>query len=145
MKLVTKLSIPQDKVILTGFRNDTGNILKSLNIYVQPSLSEGLPVSLLEALSVKVPVIATDVGGVAEILGKKSEYGSLVRPRSSTDIYESLMKISQNLEEFKGRAEIARGVIKEKFSLEIMARKYAEIYKKILDNRTRRFNPCLSP
>lgn len=57
-----------DRVIFHGFRNDIYECLKSLDLLVMPSLHEGLPYTLLEAMYMKVPVVASDVGGLREIL-----------------------------------------------------------------------------
>ena len=110
-----------------------GNILNALDIYVQPSLSEGLPVALLEAMSAGVPVIATDVGGVAEIVGKDT-YGLLVRPGSSEELFSALVRIAENTGAFKTVSVASKKMVQERFSLDAMARHYAELYKKILGN-----------
>jgi glycosyltransferase involved in cell wall biosynthesis len=131
---VDRLGISSEKVIFTGFRSDVGNILRSLDIYVHPSLSEGLPVSLLEALSSGVPVIATNVGGVAEILGN-NEHGILVPPGSSDDLYECMMKVAGNLHIFKEKSTVSQRMVRDKFSLDAMAQKYIEIYECVLGNK----------
>jgi glycosyltransferase involved in cell wall biosynthesis len=134
MNQIARFAIPDGKVILTGFRTDIGNILKSLDVYVQPSLSEGLPVSLLEALSAGVPVIATDVGGVAEVLGK-NKYGLLVPPNSPDDLYEGMMEVVRNLGVFRAKSKVSQMMVRDRFSLDAMTRRYVEIYENVLKIR----------
>jgi len=67
-------------VKLLGFRNDIGNLLPLFDIYVSPSLMEGFGISIVEAMSHRLPVVATEVGGVTDFLQhKRNSY--LVRPR----------------------------------------------------------------
>ena len=124
------LEIPAGRIIFTGFRNDVVNILRSLDLYVQPSLSEGLPVSLLEAMWHQIPVIATSVGGVPEVL--EEGHGVLVAPGSSIELYEAIKSAIDNLTTLKFKAKGNRPVVEKKFSLDCMARQYIELYDKTL-------------
>jgi glycosyltransferase involved in cell wall biosynthesis len=58
----------QDRVVFAGFRRDVLGLLAGADVVVNPSLTEGLPNVILEAFSVKTPVVATDVGGVKELV-----------------------------------------------------------------------------
>lgn len=128
-----KLCIPEKRLLFTGFRNDVANIIKSIDIYVQPSLSEGLPISLLEAMSGGIPVIATDVGGVAEIIGK-NEHGMLVPPGSSEELYTWLKIVARNKDTFKEKALSAKEFVNKQFSLDTMALQYISLYEEILQS-----------
>lgn len=66
-----------DNVFFLGARNDVRDILSICDLFVLPSLSEGISISLLEAMSMKVPVIATNIGGNAEVI-ENNETGILV-------------------------------------------------------------------
>lgn len=129
--LAFNLNIPEGKIVFTGFRKDVGNVLISLDIYVQSSLSEGHPVSLLEAMSLGVPVISTCVGGVPEVIGH-NKYGSLVPPESWEDLYRYMVMIAQDIEMFKKKAMLAKTFVKKAFSLNRMTQKYIELYERIL-------------
>jgi glycosyltransferase involved in cell wall biosynthesis len=68
-----------DHVILCGFRPDVGTFLCALDLFVCSSLWEGLPIAVVEAMLLGKPVVATDVGGMSEIV-RSTEGGSLVPP-----------------------------------------------------------------
>jgi len=126
-----KLAIPADRIIFTGFRKDVDNILNALDIYVQPSLSEGFPVAVLEALSLDLPVIATSVGGVPEVI-TDDKIGILVPPGSSGDICEALKTISRNFGAYTQCAKKAGAYVREKFSVSQMTNEYLALYRKLL-------------
>jgi glycosyltransferase involved in cell wall biosynthesis len=129
--LARRLEIPETRFILTGFRGDVGNILYSMDVYVQPSLSEGLPVALLEAMSCGIPVVATDVGGVHEVLNG-SHHGVLIPPGSWEFLFEALVKMAGDIDPYRRMAEESRRHVRENFSLPAMARRYIETYERVL-------------
>lgn len=101
------------KIRFTGWRNDVADILNALDVFVLPSLSEGFPISLLEAMSIGLPCIATRVGGIGEII-EDGVTGLLIPPRSLDGLILALKRI----------------IIDEKFSRELgsSARKYVSEY-----------------
>lgn len=130
-KEAVELGIPEGRICFTGFRDDIVNILKSIDIYVQPSLSEGLPLAVLESMSLGIPVIATDVGGVGEILGD-NEYGILVDAGSWKAILEGLLTMRKDLSLSRKRAILSAQFVKERFSIDKMTSDYIKIYEKVL-------------
>lgn len=134
--LVRQLGLPEGAVIFAGFRNDVGNILAALDIYVQPSLSEGLPVALLEALAEGLPVIATDVGGVAEVIGRDGTRGLLVPPGSSDELSRALLEIGRSLDSWKTKAPELKRHVAEDFSLEAMSRTYLGLFERVLSRNS---------
>lgn len=79
----------QPWVVLTGLRRDVARVLASLDVFVLSSRSEGLPLALLEAMATGLPVVATQVGGVAEVLEHGSA-GLLVPPGDEASLRRSL-------------------------------------------------------
>lgn len=126
--MVRKLGIPENRVIFTGFRNDIENILNAMDIYVQPSLSEGHPIALLEAMSLGIPVISTSVGGVPEIIGKNI-YGTLVPPGNTSALLNSLKEFIDSSTIFIEKASITREYIFKNFSINKMTSDYLEQYQ----------------
>lgn len=127
---VRDLGIADGKVVFTGFRSDIENVLNAVNLYVQPSLSEGHPVAVLEAMSLGIPVIASAVGGVPELVGLE-QYGTLVTPGSWEDLFERMREYSHSPVLFQEKAQAAKNYVQEAFSIEKMARNYISIYQKV--------------
>lgn len=128
---VKNLGIPEGRVIFTGFRRDVGNILNALDLYVQPSLSEGHPLAVLEAMSLGLPVIASRAGGLPELLGHDT-YGTLAAPGSSEDLTVKIAAYLSEPELFREKAELGKNFVTERYSVEGMARSYIDCYCKIM-------------
>jgi glycosyltransferase involved in cell wall biosynthesis len=78
-------------VIFLGERKDVEMIMPSADLFVLPSISEGSPIAILEALASGTPIVATDVGGVAEIMN--FEVGEIVPPENSEILAKSIDKL----------------------------------------------------
>lgn len=89
--LVTELKLSK-KVIFEGFQSDPGTYLSTADLYVLPSYSEGFGIAAVEAMFLKVPVLATNVGGVPEFV-THGENGWLFDPNSIEDLVEKLENI----------------------------------------------------
>lgn len=119
------------KVLFTGSRKDVPEILSMLDIFVLPSLKEGLPMALLEAMAAGVPVIATRVGAVPKVVihGKT---GLLVE---KGDVNGLITAITQFLKDRKMSVRLSmKGYekVKSEFSSNVMTLKYLDIYRKLL-------------
>jgi len=104
----------QDKFFLIGEIKDAYKYLKAFDLFVLPSIYEGLSISLIETLFAKVPTLAANVGGNAEILDKEHLY--------------SLNNKQEFIEKIKNTSKQTRNYKKEKFSLKETVKKYTEIY-----------------
>ena len=124
----------QKNVVFTGYRTDMDAVYASADIVVQPSLREGIPITLLEAMSRGKTIVATDVGGVAGLI-HDSRTGLLVPSGSVDALYKSLMKVIQDFSLRRILGDNALSLVKEKYSLEKMVNKYKDIYREILDTR----------
>lgn len=129
--LVAYLKIPPDQVVFTGFRDDVENVMNTFDLYVQSSLSEGHPVAVLEAMSLGIPVIATAVGGVPEVIGR-DRYGTLAESESWESLYGCMREFFYYPEVLRVKALVARKHVRATFSIEKMARSYFDIYQQIL-------------
>lgn len=129
------LRMPEGKVLFTGFRDDIQNIMNSMDMYVQPSLSEGHPLAVLEAMSLGIPVIASAVGGVPEIIGQ-NRFGTLVAPASWEDLVRAMRECLRDVKYFRERARAARDYARERFSIEKMACGYIGLYRQALASRS---------
>ncbi len=109
----------QDKISLGNSIPDAYKYIKSFDIFVLPSVKEGFPWALLEAMSAKLPVIATSVGANPEII-ENNKNGLLVKPRNAKAISDAITKIVSD-ESFKKEIGIqAHQTIIDKFNLRKM-------------------------
>lgn len=121
-----------EPVIVTNKPHDeVVRILKSGDLYVLTSLSEGLPVSLLEAMAAKVPVVVTDVGDCRQIV-EEAGCGYVVPPGDSDAIAKAVSKI---ILERNGPAMGVKGytLVKNNYNWDIVARKQYAFFQKIID------------
>ena len=91
------------------------SVLVMSDIFVNPSYSEGLPTSVIEAASVGLPVIATDVGGTNEII-EQSKTGLLVQPHDISMLTNNIMQVIMRLPDYKVMGNNAKELVKEKFN-----------------------------
>jgi len=124
--LAEKLKI-KDSVIFTGFRDDIPEILQVIDIFVLPSLWEGFPVSILEAMASSRPVIASSVGGIPEAVIDQ-ETGFLVPPQDVRSLEEALLKLVNDSGQAKRMGIAGRKRIEECFTLDKMIKKMEGVY-----------------
>ncbi|MCX8065024.1 MAG: glycosyltransferase family 4 protein [Candidatus Hydrogenedentes bacterium] len=121
----------ENKVRLLGHRKDVPKIMKSIDIYVSSSWSEGLGTSVLEALASKKPVIATDAGGISEMVINETT-GLLLPPRNPEMLAASILYILQHPEEALRFANEGRKHVEENFSVERMIKETIEVYEEVI-------------
>lgn len=114
-------------VIWMGIQNNVPEILSAGDIYCQPSRSEGLPLSIMEASLAKLPVIATKVGGIPEI-AINNHNAVLVEAEDYQAMAEAIYSLYKNQEKRKKMGELGRVVSEEKFVLKTQVKKLIEGY-----------------
>ena len=118
------------RVHLSGFIPDAQKLLPAFDIFVLPSIKEGLPFVLLEAGNANVPIISTSVGGIPEIIEDKKE-GLLVPTKNPTALREAVEALLKNPETGKTYASAFAKRIQEKFNFETATfPETLKIYKK---------------
>ncbi len=120
-----------DQVTLLGRRSDINNIHAATDIYVLPSLKEGLPMSLLEAMASGVCSVASDVGDISKCIDNNVT-GIITKPGDTYALMQAIhtLCLDQSIRDRIGRA--AAILIQENFSTETMAGKYNELYNQML-------------
>ena len=105
-------------------------LLNQADTYILPSYNEGLPISVLEAMSYSLPIISTNVGGIPEIL-KHGVNGYLIHPGNKNEIEESINNLisDKGLREKMGRA--SRYMVKEHLP-EYVEKQLSNLYNKLL-------------
>ena len=119
-----------DIVWLPGFRNDTPALYRALDIFVLPSLREGISNTLLEAMASGRPVIATRVGGNPEIV-PEGVAGKLVAPDPEA-LAAAILDYAENADLMRAHGAGGRTHVLESFSLEAMVRNYDRVYGSLL-------------
>lgn len=125
----------QNNVRFLGVRTDVVNILNASDCFLLSSDWEGLPVSILEAMAVGKPVIATAVGGVPELITNYKN-GVLVSPGNSQELATAIIGFCNNLGGAKKMGEISRQIAAQRFDVREMAFHYSELYLRLLKNDT---------
>ncbi len=129
-RLVSSLGLERD-IYFLRFREDIPQLLSLMDIFILPSITEGTPLSIIEAMSMKLPVIASRVGGIPEVVSE-GKTGLIVNPGNPDGITDAVLNL---LEDSKIRKEMgvrAREVVKKKFSLEHCVRGHEKLYKKLM-------------
>ena len=120
------------RITFAGWRDDAAAIYNATDIFVQPSLSEAFSQVLIEAMGCGLPVIATKVGGAAEVI-ENDVNGILIEPDDPQAIAREVIRLAGDE---KLRSVIAdRGMtsVRERFSAETMVERHLELYKKWMD------------
>jgi sugar transferase (PEP-CTERM/EpsH1 system associated) len=120
----------KDRVLFLGTSHRVPELLNALDVYVLPSIAEGISNSLLEAMASGVPVIATETGGNPEVV-VAGDSGLLFPIGDSRKLAEQLLLLEARPER---RAELAQRALRrvsEEFSLESMVGKYAQLYESL--------------
>ena len=120
-----------DSVCLCGYRNDVPAILNAIDIVVVPSELEGLPMVVLEAMARAKPVVAHDVGGIADVISDDS-LGSMVTAGDKTAMYEAVLALLLNPALRQAIGACAQNLIYQKFDASQTAAAYEALYRQHL-------------
>jgi glycosyltransferase involved in cell wall biosynthesis len=120
-----------DYVVLPGFRSDTNRALAAFDMYALTSRTEGLPLSLLEAMGAELPVVATRCGGPEEIIHDGVD-GLLVANGSAEDVASSIIRLRTDVQERRRMAQAGRQVVMSRFTLERQVQAYDRLYRECL-------------
>ena len=101
------------------------------DLFVLPSFTESFPLTILEAMASGLPVIASKVGGVPEIIDHNKN-GLLVEPGNSEQLAESILRVLKDKKLSKKLSKNARDRVKKNFTLDIMTKRTKEVYDNIL-------------
>jgi glycosyltransferase involved in cell wall biosynthesis len=114
-----------------GFREDLDEIFEVMDLMVLPSLAEGLPNVILEAFASAKPVVATEVGGVPEII-ENGKNGLLVPVRSPELLARAISKCFSNPDLMKQMGQAGHHKVKSEFNFEKQNKKLENINKEVL-------------
>lgn len=120
-----------DQVQLVGFHKDLNNLIGNLDILVHPAYMEGLGVSLIQASAASVPIIASNAGGMPEIV-RNNENGILVPPGDEPALKEALDRLIRDPELRARLGSRGREIAEEEFSVDVMVRGNLAVYRTAL-------------
>lgn len=117
-----------NKIIFAGFRKDIPELTNMMDIFVLPSLTEGLPIAVLEAMASAKPIVASSVGGIPSLI-KHGETGLLANPKDVDSLCSEVEKfiIDENLRKNIGRKSLES--IRNRYSAQKMVKLYEQIYE----------------
>jgi len=129
--LIDELKIKRE-VFLPGFVENPLDYMRQVDLVVNPSLTEGLPNVILEALALRKPVVATSVGGTQEII-EDGRTGYLVPPNNPEALADKIQLALENPAKTRHLAEEGYKLVQTKFSLQLQTEKMQNLYLQVLD------------
>jgi glycosyltransferase involved in cell wall biosynthesis len=124
-------------VTLTGYRSDVPRLLAALDVFALPSLYEGLPYVLMEAMAAGRAVVATDVGGNRDLV-RHGETGILVPPSDVQALAEALLGLLASPHERERLGQAARVAARSRPTPEQMAHQTIQVYVRVLEGKGNR-------
>jgi glycosyltransferase involved in cell wall biosynthesis len=124
----------KQELIFTGFRNDVGSFYKIADLFVMSSVDEGLGTAVLDAMALGKPVVATEAGGLPEIV-HDGKAGRLVAPADPLALAEGIIEMLTHTELAIMMANQGRAEIQRSFTIDAMIERNIEVYQKIINGQ----------
>ena len=122
-----------------GARDDIPELLRQADIFVLPSIKEAMPVTILEAMACDLPIVASRVGGIPDVV-QESVTGVLVDPNDENEIANALGPLVVAGELRRGLGSAGRRRVETRYGIETCASRYNELYREILESKHRRLS-----
>ncbi|MEW8506253.1 MAG: glycosyltransferase [Candidatus Thiodiazotropha sp.] len=129
LRLANELGIAEN-LFITGYIDNAKFLLPLADIYVISSHTEGLPITLLEAMSFSIPIIATKVGGIPYVIDNERE-GLLVESAKPSEIADAVLRITKDKNLANGLIFNSASKLRSMFTSEVMAEKYTRVYNQV--------------
>lgn len=136
--LARELNITEN-VVFVGQRSDMPNVYASFDVFVLPSIDEGMPIALLEALATARPVVATRVGAVPKLVFD-GQTGLLVEARDIPALQGALLRLLGDTEKSKALGANGRQLVEQNYSAHVMAERYLKLYQRVKTNHADGFS-----
>lgn len=130
LPLLDELGI-RDQVKFLGFRKDIPDLLALMDVFVLPSMMEGHPIALLEAMAMGRPVIATAAGGIPEVI-RSGETGLLVPSRDPAALRDAILFLLDDQARAAELGTNGQAVVQREFSVARMVKAYTTLYHQTL-------------
>lgn len=123
-------------VYMAGDRSDVPELVRLMDIFVLPSLAEGVPNTILEAMSCGLPIVATDVGGNSELIDD-GVHGRLVRSKDCRQLAEVLLELMQSPSDRVRMGQAGRAKVLQQFDWELTKNHYLSLYDELIKPKGR--------
>jgi glycosyltransferase involved in cell wall biosynthesis len=120
------------QILFTGFQNQIDKWLPAIDVFVLPSMTEGTPIALLEAMAHGLPAVASSVGGIPSII-RSGQNGILTQPGNPNEIAKAICDLYKNEHLRLNLGNAAKITIREKFNVTDWARTIESEYFKLLN------------
>jgi glycosyltransferase involved in cell wall biosynthesis len=120
-------------VDIIGYRSGVRQLLPAADLYVSSSISEGISITILEAMAARLPVVATAVGGTPEVLPTAAEGGILVPSRDPGRLAAAIVSLERDPSARAAIAAAGRRRLESAFNLDRMVGDYVRTYRRLLD------------
>jgi glycosyltransferase involved in cell wall biosynthesis len=124
----------QDRVTLAGFQPDLTPFYEAMNVFALSSLREGLPNVLLEAMAMQVPVVATRVAGIPQLV-QHEENGLLVAPSSVIELEQAVSRLLDDPESAVRLGRSGRATVETSYSFAARMQRMSDLYDDLLGER----------
>ncbi|HEY9051910.1 MAG TPA: glycosyltransferase [Gammaproteobacteria bacterium] len=128
--LSNKRKIEQN-VLFLGYRPDAYHYLPLFDVFVLPSLTEGLPITMLEAMQANIPIVATSVGAIPQVL-EEGKNGLVIETNNAEALAEAILDVKNFIGRAKLRASNAKQAVFEHYASDKMAIQYINIYQEVI-------------
>jgi glycosyltransferase involved in cell wall biosynthesis len=125
-----------DRIRLLGYRSDLLPLYEAMDVYALSSIREGLPNVLLEAMAMEVPLVATRVAGVPQLI-QSGENGLLVQPNSIEELTQALARLVGDAGMRRRLGEAGRGLVEARYSFTDRTQKVRALYDRLLGRNMR--------
>jgi glycosyltransferase involved in cell wall biosynthesis len=131
LKKTRELGITKS-VHFLGIRNDVPELLIASDVFALPSLWEGMPIAMLEAMAYGTPVIATQVEGVEDVI-KNEINGLAIPPKDTVALAKGILRLLENPDEAARFGNAGKKLIGSRHSVDYMCAEYEELFLKYLN------------
>ena len=128
-RLIHELGLERH-VLLPGFRPDVLSLLKAFDVFVMPSITEGLGTSILDAMACSKAVVASAVGGIPEVVEREAT-GLLVPPRDASALGAAIVRLLRDPALAARFAAAGRARVEQRFTAERMVQETLDVYHRL--------------
>lgn len=125
-----------DDVVFAGERSDVRQVLHTFSLLVQPSLSEGFGIAIAESMAAGLPVVASAVGGIPEVV-VHGQTGWLVPPGDPTALAQAIAQCAAHPQQSHELGRRGRERVKQCFTIQSAVRRHEELYERLMTSHTR--------